>query len=155
ETETLTAWTNGGPLGLGHEVFTLTLNVSTGAWTFHLVNPIDDTIGDGTSATIDLSGLVQAIDFDGDVLSLSSGTPSVSSDFAVTVADDGPMLTNGKVASTVDEGGLRDKGHGGTDSYGTGNDHGFTIAAGGGILAGSLNTDVSFGADGPALAKVG
>ena len=72
-----------------------------------------------------------------------------------TVADDAPKLTNGKVTGSVDEGGLRDGAHGGTDSYGTGNDHGFTIAAGGGILAGSLNNDVSFGADGQALATVG
>src|SRR5262249_41358626 len=101
------------------------------------------------------SGLVQAIDFDGDTISLSTGTPSVSSDFTVTVADDAPVLTSGKVTATVDEGGLRDTAHGGTDSYGTGNDHGFTIAAGGGLLSGSLNNDVSFGADGPALAKLG
>src|SRR5262249_14464057 len=38
---TLTAWTNGGQTHGGHQVFTLTLDVSTGAWTFTLINPID------------------------------------------------------------------------------------------------------------------
>ena len=155
DVETLTAWTNGGLFAGGHEVFTLALNVSTGAWTFTLINPIDDTAGNGTSATIDLSGLVQAIDYDGDVLPFSSGTPSASSDFTVTVADDKPVLTSASVSGSVDEGGLRDAAHGGTDSYGNGNDHGFTIAAGGGLLSGSLNNDVSFGADGPAQALAG
>jgi len=70
ETQTLTAWTTGGP-GHGHEVFTLTLDVSTGAWTFTLINPIDDIAGNGeNAATLDLSGLVQAIDFDGDAITL-------------------------------------------------------------------------------------
>src|SRR5262249_2954014 len=49
ETQTLTAWTTGGP-GHGHEVFTLTLDVSTGAWTFTLINPIDDIAGNGENA---------------------------------------------------------------------------------------------------------
>ena len=55
-----------------HEVFTLTLNEGTGVWTFTLVNPLDHPVGNGeNTSTIDLSGLVQAVDFDGDSVTLS------------------------------------------------------------------------------------
>jgi T1SS-143 domain-containing protein len=147
--ETLTAWTNGGPLHLGHEAFTLTLDVTTGAWTFKLVNPIEHPGSAEDTSTIDLSGLVQAIDFDGDILSLSTGTPSASSAFTVSVTDDMPELTGGSVIRGVDEGALTPV----TDSYGTGNDpHAASSASGGFLLqSGSLNGLVSFGADGPAL----
>ena len=150
EIETLTAFTDGG---FGQPVFTLSLNVTTGAWSFQLINPLDDPPGNGeNSANIDLSGLVQAVDFDGDAVSLSSGTPTSASNFNITVVDDVPIQISGHVSATVDEGGLRDAQHGGTDSFGSGNDHGATSATGGFLLeSGSLSGLVSFGADGPAL----
>ena len=67
-------------------MFTLALNVTTGAWTFTLLNPIDDAQGGAeNSASLDLSGLVQAVDFDGDATTLSG-------DFTITVKDDVPVL---------------------------------------------------------------
>src|SRR5262249_8546666 len=63
ETETLTAWTDCGD---GHAVFTLTLDETTGAWTFTLLNPIDHAASGTDSANIDLSGLFQATDGDND-----------------------------------------------------------------------------------------
>jgi T1SS-143 domain-containing protein len=145
---TLQAWTGEGP-GQGHqgahEVFTLTLN-GDGSFTFQLVNPLDDpdpghsTPGAATedSVNIDLSGLVRAVDFDGDTISLSSGTPSSSSAFNVTVTDDVPVLVSGvAVTPAVDEGALA-----------SGNDPSASFSASG--ASGSLDTLVSFGADGPA-----
>ena len=134
DVETLTAWTNGGPSGPnggGHEVFTLTLDVTTGAWTFDLINPIDQTSGNGeNSALLDLSGLVQAIDFDGDAVTLSG-------DFKVTVTDDVPILASGASGflGTVNEGGLP----GGNEPSSP------TVFT---ATSGSLDTLVSFGADG-------
>ncbi|HUI96011.1 MAG TPA: hypothetical protein VLX44_09685, partial [Xanthobacteraceae bacterium] len=147
--ETLTASTSGGPDGEpGHEVFKLTLDESTGAWTFTLVNPLDNPpppagVGEDSSI-LDLSGLVQAVDFDGDAVPLQSGS------FKVDVIDDVPVLVAGASASAghVDEGGL-DKAisflgfHFGTDLYGDGNDpHAPTV------VTGTLSGLVSFGADG-------
>ncbi len=141
--ETLTASTTG--LG-AHEVFTLSLNEATGAWTFTLINPIDQQAGHGAnSQTIDLSGLVQAVDFDGDTVTLSG-------DFSVSVKDDVPVLVSKASATgTVDEGGLTQVSSGfdhdhdrGTDLYGNGNDRGAPTA-----VSGTLFGLVSFGADGP------
>ena len=123
----------------GHEVFTLALNESTGAWTFTLINPLDQPIDNGENTdTINLSGLVQAVDFDGDSVTLASG-------FTVTVTDDVPVLTTGTQTGNVDEGGLTSGTPG--DLYGTGNDPGFATT-----VSGSLATLVTFGADGPAAA---
>src|SRR3984957_10016628 len=139
--QTLTAWTNGGPGGENnsHEVFTLTLN-GDGSYTFTLINPLDDPSGQAeNSVTLDLSGLVQASDFDGDAVMLSG-------DFKITVTDDVPVLTGSASSGSVDEGGLKfglpiiSAG----DFYGSGNDHGAATSAGG-----SLASLVSFGADGP------
>src|SRR3984957_19135813 len=151
DTETLTAWTDGGPNGPdggGHEVFTLALDVTTGAWTFTLLNPLDDAPGGAeNSASLDLSGLVQAVDFDGDATTLSG-------DFTITVKDDVPVLAPFADASgSVDEGALHYSTTVG-DLYGAGNDQGdgdhdqddFATAT----ASGSLWNLVSFGADGPA-----
>ena len=142
--ETLTAFA-----GI-HAVFTLTLNETTGAWTFQLLNPIDDPVGNPqeNSVNLDLSGLVQAVDFDGDVLAFSSGTPSSASNFNVTVIDDVPVLVSGQVVATVDEGGLTASTTLG-DLYGNGNDHGAATSA-----TGSLGSLVHFGADGAQSATV-
>ena len=68
----------------GDTVFTLTVTAA-GAYTFTLVNPLDDPNGLGeNSVSVDLSGLVQATDFDGDSVPLAG-------DFSVTVVDDVPL----------------------------------------------------------------
>jgi len=64
----------------------------------------------------------------------------------LTIHDDGPILVTGSVTGSVDEGNLRSVALGGTDTFGSGNDTG-PVTTGG--LAGSLNTLVNFGADGP------
>src|SRR6202012_510346 len=87
----LTAWTGGGPTDPhAHEVFSVTLSGSN--YTFQLINPLDDpnpghaTPGPAVedSVTLDLSGLIQAVDFDGDAVRLSGGA-------SVTVIDDVPV----------------------------------------------------------------
>src|SRR5712671_4403899 len=137
ETQTLTAWTTGGP-ATGHEVFTLTLN-GDGTYTFTLINPIDDATGLGeNSATLDLSTLIQAMDFDGDTVPLAAG------DFKITVTDDVPVLSTAPaVTATLDEGGLTSP----PNAHGIGNDPTAVTSASG--LAGSLTSLVNFGADGP------
>ena len=89
----LTAWTGGGPTDPNaHEVFSVTLSGSN--YTFQLINPFDDpNPGHATpgaavedSVTVDLSGLIQAVDFDGDAVTLAGGA-------SVTVIDDVPVAT--------------------------------------------------------------
>jgi hypothetical protein len=64
----------------------------------------------------------------------------------LTITDDGPILNSATVTGSVDEGDLRSPALGGTDTFGSGNDTG-PVTTGG--AAGSLNTLVTFGADGP------
>ncbi len=125
---TLTASTGGE---LGHEVFQLTLDESTGAWTFTLVNPLDDPAAGKDALLLDLSGLVKAVDFDGDVAPLQSGT------FLVDVLDDVPVPASGAAELTglVNEGGLS-------------NGNELSLAASFTGASGSLDTLISFGADG-------
>ena len=123
---TLAAYTGGAATGT--EVFTLTLD-DTGAWTFTLLAPIDHN----GAATLDLSGLVQAVDFDGDAVALAA------KNLQVTITDDAPLLT--AKSGSVDEGGLTSA----TDPFDTGNDPGFATTA-----SGSLG--IHYGADGPAAA---
>src|SRR5262249_37878304 len=110
-------------------VLRLALEETTGAWTFTLINPIDNS--SGTAAIFDLSALVQAVDFDGDALPLSG-------DFKVTVTDDAPVTVSATaLGGTVNEGGLAN-----------GNE---TAAASPTVFtgaSGSLDTLVHFGADG-------
>jgi T1SS-143 domain-containing protein len=123
--QTLTAWTNGGPAEGGHEVFTLQLN-GDGHYTFTLINPLDDT----SQFTLDLSSLVKAVDFDGDAIALSN-------DFRVVVTDDAPVVAAGvSVSGTVNAGGLE-------------TDPDLTVTGG---VAGQLDTLVHFGSDGPPAA---
>ncbi len=135
---TLTASTSGEP---GHDVFTLTLDESTGAWTFTLINPIDNPhlpagVGED-SVILDLTGLVQAVDFDGDIVPLQAGS------FKVDVIDDVPVATGATdVSGSVDEGALLGGNGLGGESAST-------------IVTGSLASLVSFGADGAAETKAG
>src|SRR5579883_2071117 len=132
--QTLTAWTTGGPAEGGHEIFTLTLD-GEGGYVFTLINPLDDTGANADAITLDLSAFIKAVDFDGDRVALASG------DFTVTVADDAPVLT-GAATDSVDEGGLSSA----TDPFALfspGNDAGAATAA-----SGTLG--IHFGADGPA-----
>ena len=80
----LIAWTGGGPTDPNaHEVFSVTLSGSD--YTFQLINPFDDPTGNGeNSVTLNLSGLIQAVDFDGDAVTLSGGAQ-------ITVIDDVPV----------------------------------------------------------------
>src|SRR6185369_2832739 len=96
----------------GHTVFTLTIDESTGAWTFQQFEPIDHALTNDPSTlvvetefedgkTLDLSGLVKVVDFDNDSLTLSSGT------LTVTITDDMPeQVASATTSGTVDEGGL-------------------------------------------------
>src|SRR5262249_23700989 len=120
-----------------HQVFTLSLNGTTGAWTFTLINPIDHASDAGeNTASVKLAGLIHAADFDLDAVTLSG-------DFSITVTDDIPQLASGQATSgSVDEGGLTFSATTG-DKYGTGNDPGFAITA-----TGTLSGLVNFGADG-------
>ncbi|HLX13774.1 MAG TPA: DUF5801 repeats-in-toxin domain-containing protein, partial [Bradyrhizobium sp.] len=132
----------------GDHVFTLTLNSTTGAWTFTLLNPIDqapspinDSGGPETATTLDLSGLFQANEFDGEHLTLSG-------DVQVTVIDDSLQLTSGTSSGTVDEGALTfSSATGSGDQFGSGTDVGESGAVV--TASGSLSGLVNFGADGP------
>ena len=109
----------------GTQVFTLTLNAD-GSWNVTLLAPIDHN----GPQTFDLSGLVQAVDFDGDTIGLASG------DLKITITDDAPITVSATgLAGTVNEGGLTN-----------GNEFSSPTTAGG--LSGSLDTLVHFGADG-------
>ena len=121
---TLAAYTGGSTSGT--EVFTLTLNAD-GSWTFHLLAPIDHN----GAETIDLSKLVQAVDFDGSAVVLASG------DLKVTITDDAPIDVSSAtgLAGTVNEGGLT-----------SGNEPSSPTVFSG--ASGSLDTLVHFGADG-------
>src|SRR5580658_5011329 len=142
--QTLTAWTDGGPSGPnggGHEVFTLTLD-GDGSYVFTLINPIDNGASENESAaTLDLSSLIQAVDFDGDVVALAG-------DFKITVTDDVPVLTSASDTSgSVEEGALAFASAGPGDLYGGGNDLKGAVT----VASGSLANLVSFGADGHAI----
>ena len=138
--EMLTAYTGGSASGTA--VFTMTID-SNGLWSVTLLAPVDNS-HNGPLA-VDLSGLVQAVDTDGSSLTLPAG------DIVVTITDDTPLLatpTPAGFAGTVNEGGLVDTAHGGTDPYGVGNEP--TSATSSGGVSGELDTFVSgFGADGP------
>src|SRR5437879_11124973 len=64
-----------------HTVFTLALNETSGVWTFTQSEPLDHlpTVqGEADTQVLDLSGLVKAVDFDGDSLALGSGQLTVT-----------------------------------------------------------------------------
>lgn len=93
------------------------------------------------ATTIDLSNLIQAVDFDGDSVTLSG-------DFTIKVTDDTPVLVAGATdtSGSVEEAALAGVSSPG-DLYGTGNDP--THAHGAAVISGSIANLVSFGADGP------
>src|SRR5258708_36603595 len=89
QTCALPIWTGPGAI----EVFDLTLNNSGGnwTWTFTDLAPVIHISGDGENTTsgpttLDLSGLVEAVDFDGDPVTLGAG------DLLVTIVDDVPLM---------------------------------------------------------------
>ncbi|HUI97705.1 MAG TPA: hypothetical protein VLX44_18260, partial [Xanthobacteraceae bacterium] len=128
---------------LGDQVFTLTLN-NDGSWSFQLLGPID--VSGGLLQKFDLSSLVQAVDFDGNVTTLAAN------ELEITVTADAPKATGASLAATVNEGGLfniTDTADNGTDPYGTGNESASATAFTGNI--GDLDTLVTFGASGPAF----
>src|SRR4029453_11098430 len=71
----------------GNTVFTFTLNATTGAYTFPLVAQLDHPAGlNENDLAVNLSSIIQAIDFDGD--SVTAG----SNGLIITVDDDTPTL---------------------------------------------------------------
>src|SRR5262249_33741344 len=113
--QTLTAWTDGGPDAdpTSHEEFTLTVN-GDGTFPFQLINPIDLPAPGEYTFSLDLSSLVAGVDFDGDAV------PAVSGTFVVDIVDDVPVPVSNTASGTVDEGGLLSGTPG--DLFGTGND---------------------------------
>ncbi|HLH89324.1 MAG TPA: VCBS domain-containing protein [Xanthobacteraceae bacterium] len=129
--QTLTAWSNGGLANGGHEVFTLTLD-GDGNYKFTLINPLDEP---GRSfASLDLSRLIEAVDFDGSSVTLASGS------FTIAVNDDHPSISD--VSASVFEAGLDSA----TDPFGAGNHVGSASFA----TEASGSLELHFGADGPA-----
>src|SRR4029077_3855775 len=120
--------------------FSLTIN-SDGSWLFTLLAPLDDATGQGiNTATIDLSGLVQAFD----VVGLSI---TLSNDFKIVVTDDVPVLASATASGSVEEGALAGVAPPG-DQFGSGTDPQREHALA--VVSGSLAGLVAFGADGPA-----
>src|SRR5262249_48827978 len=118
-------------------VFTLTVN-GDGSWVFALLEPLDDSRQGEDHTRVSLAGLIKAVDFDGDSVTLTH-------DFSVRVKDDVPQLAFGeKVIGHVDEGALVSTRNDGTDSYGDGNDPGGSVTTDNHI-AGSLRDLVDFG----------
>ena len=70
----------------GNTVFTLSLNPTTGAWTFTLVRPLDHATGNNENdITLDLSSIVSATDADGDSITAAPNA------LVITVDDDSPI----------------------------------------------------------------
>ncbi|QOZ46508.1 hypothetical protein XH89_25830 [Bradyrhizobium sp. CCBAU 53340] len=95
--ETLTATAGATP------VFTLTLNETTGAYTFTLLSHVDNAPGLGETAADNLAiafgSVIQATDSDGDTVGATGG-------LTISVVDDVPVATNVQLTGTVDEDGL-------------------------------------------------
>ncbi|HLH92421.1 MAG TPA: hypothetical protein VKX28_28665 [Xanthobacteraceae bacterium] len=118
-----------------HDVFSLTIN-DNGSWTFTLLAPVDDGPNQNeSSTTIDLSGLIQAVDSHGLTIALSH-------DFTITIVDDAPLLDAATVSGAVQDSALTSP----PDVYGAGSG----ALGGSPTVSGSLAALVSFGADGPA-----
>ncbi len=81
----------------GDHVFTLTVN-GDGSWTFTLLEPLDQATGNGENATIiDLSGLVQAVDFDGDAITLADVETQVTTSVALPPGQPVDILQAGQL----------------------------------------------------------
>ena len=88
--------------GLGGDtVFTFTLNATTGAYDFTLVDQLDHALGNNENdLAVNLSSIIQATDNDGD--SVSAGANGL----VITVDDDTPIATATQLTGTVDEDGV-------------------------------------------------
>ena len=91
----------------GSTVFTFSLNVTTGAWTFTLVDQLDHPTlnglpGDNTEndLTIDLSSILRATDFDSDTVAAAANA------LVIIVDDDTPTASQAQQTGTVDEDGV-------------------------------------------------
>src|SRR5205823_14134421 len=70
------------------------------AWTFTQFEPLDHGNAGEDLKTLDLSGLIKAVDFDNDSVTLGTGQ------LTVAITDDQPELVSGGVSSgSVDESG--------------------------------------------------
>ncbi len=128
--------------GTPHQVFSLTIN-GDGSWVFTLLAPLDDASGHGANtATVDLSGLVQAVDAAGLTITFAN-------DFKIVVTDDVPVLSTATAGGSVEEAALAGVASPG-DLYGSGHDPGHQQGLA--VASGSLADLVRFGAAGPAVA---
>jgi T1SS-143 domain-containing protein len=85
----------------GATVFTFSVNATTGAYTFTLVDQLDHAPGlNENNLTINLGTIIQATDFDGDTV--TAGANGV----VITVNDDTPIATTSTFTGTVDEDGV-------------------------------------------------
>ncbi len=124
----------------GHVVFSVTLDPASGNYTFSLQGPVDHPAAETNSLSLNFGYTVT--DDDGD---------SASNSFSVAIADDVPTVAgSGSVTGEVDEDGLQspDLSTGNTDAGRQGETAGTGHATVTGD-AGSLNSLVNFGADGP------
>ena len=118
----------------GNTIFTFTLNESTGAYNFTLVDQLDHLslnglAGDNTEndLAINLSSVIQVTDFDGD--SIGAGPNAL----VITVDDDTPIATGVQLTGTVDEDGV-------VENVAVGMQEGDGIAGGTGDVAGEIVT---------------
>ena len=88
----------------GNTVFTLSLDASTGDYTFTLQDQLDHPTADGDDneiLSLDLTSILKATDKDGDVVTTSGS-------FTINVEDDVPVGTALSVTGNVDEDELTD-----------------------------------------------
>ncbi|MFN3748846.1 MAG: beta strand repeat-containing protein [Sphingorhabdus sp.] len=95
-------------------VFTLSLNATTGAWTFTLLAKLDHPAGNNENdITLQFGGLIIATDKDGDPVTATGNlTVTVDDDTPVAandtdaVTEDGPTVANGNVLTGVGSDGI-------------------------------------------------
>ncbi|MEF0943951.1 T1SS-143 repeat domain-containing protein, partial [Rhizobium sp. BR 362] len=112
----------------GVTVFTLTVDSTSGHATFDLYHAIDG----GKTLPLDFSKYVTATDFDGDAVTLGSGSVTV---VVQSATDSLPTISSAGLASSVSESGLP----GGTGTAGVANVHSGSIA----ITAGDAPSTVT------------
>jgi T1SS-143 domain-containing protein len=118
----------------GATVFTFSVNATTGAYTFTLVDQLDHAPGlNENNLTITLGTIIQATDFDGDTV--TAGANGV----VITVNDDTPIATTATFTGTVDEDGVA-----GGIAGGTGD-----VAGEATVATGNVSTLFQSGADSP------
>jgi T1SS-143 domain-containing protein len=134
-----------GVLGAGeHAVFTLTLNGSTGAYTFNLFDSLDHTSGGGQNTTLESTnpGSVSQIDF-GSVLQATDGdgdSVALTGQLIIKITDDVPSVhvntgSDSNVLLTTQD----------ADTIGTASDTSVSSANFGGVFSFTS----AYGADGP------